>query len=152
MSKRILKLLAVASLAATILLLVSCTKETKEKPSDRVGWLTSYDDAVRLAEKDKRMIMIDFYADWCGWCKRLDNDTYVDRDVVAKAHEFVSLRVDADAERGLTSQYNVRGLPTILFIDPSGREVHRVVGFRSPTAFLAEMDVALQAFRLSRGS
>ena len=127
----------------------SCAKESDEAGGDSVTWLESYDEAVSLAEKKDRPIMIDFYADWCGWCKRLDSDTYSDKSVVAKAEHFVSLKIDADVEKGLSSRYKIAGLPTILFIDHRGREIHRVVGYRPAQGFLKEMDAALTSFKSS---
>lgn len=125
----------------------SCAKETKEEAASEITWLTSYDDAIAAAKKNKQPVMIDFYADWCGWCKRLDSDTYVSADVVALAQDFVSLKIDADVDKELSSTYKVVGLPTILFIDANGKEVHRVVGYRPPDDFVKEMNSALAAFK-----
>lgn len=136
------------TMSVAVLMLGSCAKEGEES-AESLKWLGSYDEALSLAKDKNRPIMIDFYADWCGWCKRLDSDTYSDRSVIEKAQEFVSLKIDADVERGLSSRYKVSGLPTILFIDSAGREIHRVVGYRPAQGFLKEMDTALTAFRSS---
>jgi thiol:disulfide interchange protein DsbD len=138
--------IAIALLLATQML-VSCARETKEEAASEVTWLTAYDEAITAAKKNKQPVMIDFYADWCGWCKRLDSDTYVDKDVVALAQDFVSLKIDADAEKSISSKYKVVGLPTILFIDSNGNEIHRVVGYRPPEDFVKEMNAALEAFK-----
>ena len=126
---------------------VSCAKETTEEAASEVTWLTSYEEAMTSAKKNKQPIMIDFYADWCGWCKRLDSDTYVHEDVVTLAQGFVSLKIDADVEKAISSKYKVVGLPTILFIDANGNEIHRVVGYRPPEDFVKEMNSALEAFK-----
>jgi len=128
-------------------IIASCAKETKEEAAGEVTWLTSYEEAMTAAKKNKQPVMIDFFADWCGWCKRLDSDTYIDKDVVALAEDFVSLKIDADVEKELSSRYKVVGLPTILFIDASGNEIHRVVGYRPPEDFVKEMNSALAAFK-----
>jgi len=128
-------------------MLASCTRETKEEAASEVTWLTSYEEAMTSAKKNNQPIMIDFYADWCGWCKRLDSDTYVHEDVVTLAQGFVSLKIDADVEKAISSKYKVVGLPTILFIDTNGNEIHRVVGYRPPEDFVKEMNSALEAFR-----
>jgi thiol:disulfide interchange protein DsbD len=139
------------SLLLAIQLLSSCAKETEEA-SEGVKWLASLEEAVEVAKKKDQPIMVDFYADWCGWCKRLHSETYVHEDVVSRAQDFVSLMIDADAERDLSSKYRVAGLPTILFIDHAGREIHRVVGYRSAPSFVTEMDRALEAFRGKAGT
>lgn len=152
MPRKQLKGFVFISLLIAVQLLASCAKETGEEAATKVNWMTSYEDAITAAKKNKQPIMIDFHADWCSWCKRLDSSTYVDKDVVALAKEFVSLKVDADMERSISSEYKVVGLPTILFIDPTGKEIHRVVGYRPPAAFLNEMNVALESFQGKRGS
>ena len=141
--------------SAVLILLVivafaSCTKETAEVTGD-LEWLTSFDQALQLAQQKSKPVMIDFYADWCGWCKRLDSDTYVHKDVVSKAGGFVSLKIDADVERELSSKYRIAGLPTILFLDHTGKEIHRVVGYRQADKFVEEMEVALVAYRKKAG-
>lgn len=128
----------------------SCTKETAEVGGS-LEWLTSFDNALQTAQQKHKPIMIDFYADWCGWCKRLDTDTYAHADVVSKAEDFIALKIDADVERGLSSRYRIAGLPTILFIDQTGSEIHRVVGYRRPQQFVQEMETALKAFRGKTG-
>lgn len=141
--------------SAVLILLVivafaSCTKEKAEVAGD-LEWLTSFDEALQLAQQKSKPIMIDFFADWCGWCKRLDSDTYAHEDVVSKAGDFISLKIDADIERDLSSRYKIAGLPTILFIDNTGREIHRVVGYRQADKFVQEMDAALAAYKERAG-
>jgi thiol:disulfide interchange protein len=132
-----------------LLALVSCAKEKKEARGggDAIAWVTSYEAALQTARDERCAVMIDFYTDWCGWCKKLDADTYVDKQVIAASSDFVSLKLNADAERAIAVRYNITGFPTILFIDSAGNEVHRVVGYRPPQAFLAEMKTALAAFQ-----
>ena len=147
-------LIAVTLLSVVTGLCGSCAKEAEEPSAEaeEVQWLTSFDEALKAAQKKNQPVMIDFYADWCGWCKRLDSGTYVDDAVVSKSAEFVSLKLDADVERSISSKYRVAALPTILFLDAHGEEIHRVVGFRPPERFLNEMEIALQAFRTKVGS
>jgi thiol:disulfide interchange protein len=136
---------ACAFLAAVTL--ISCAKEKRETRAEGAGleWLTSMDAAMEAARHENRPVMIDFYTDWCAWCKRLDADTYADKQVIAAAGDFVAVKINADVERALAAKYKVTGFPTILFTDAAGNEIHRVVGYRPPQGFLAEMNGALQA-------
>jgi len=132
-----------------LLALASCAKEKKEARAQRdaIAWLTSYEAAVQTAREERCAIMIDFYTDWCGWCKKLDADTYADKQVISASGDFVSLKLNADQERAVAVRYNITGFPTILFVDSAGNEVHRVVGYRPPQAFFAEMKTALAVFQ-----
>jgi thioredoxin-like negative regulator of GroEL len=83
--------------------------------------------------------MIDFWADWCGWCHRLDQTTYVDPEVVKLvASDFIAVKIDTESGQRsaeIASKYNVQSLPTISFISPSGRPIDKVTGFQGPGPF-----------------
>lgn len=132
--------------AIVSMLHLGCAKEKREGSAELV-WLDSFDEAVRIADQKNKMIMIDFYADWCGWCKRLDETTYKDADVIAKGKNLINVRIDADREHELVKRYKISGLPTILFIDSTGKEIHRVVGYRQPQDFVKEMAFAESNFK-----
>ncbi|AUV81301.1 thioredoxin [Salinigranum rubrum] len=72
-----------------------------------------------------RVVLVDFYADWCGPCKMLEPT--VER--VARETPAAVAKVDIDSLQGLASQYQVRGVPTLLLFS-GGAPVERVVGVR----------------------
>ena len=45
--------------------------------------------------------MVDFWAEWCGWCHHLDTTTYVDPTVVKLAHDFVAVKVDTEGKASM---------------------------------------------------
>ena len=137
-----LPLCAVVALAIA----VSCGKEKREgRAETAIQWADSFDAALAAAGDKNLPVMIDFYTDWCGWCKKLDADTYVDTQVIAAAKGFVSVKINADLDRETASRYKITGFPTILFVDAAGGEIHRVIGYRPPQDFLREMNQALEA-------
>jgi thiol:disulfide interchange protein len=110
---------------------------------DEIAWGHSLADGLKQAAEQKKPLMVDFYTDWCGWCKRLDEETYRDSKVVAKAKEFVAVKVNAEQDSDSAAKYSVDGFPTIVFLNSSGKEIHRVAGFAPPSDFLKQMDAAL---------
>ena len=95
-------------------------------------------------ESGKRLVLVDFYATWCGPCKKLDSTTWKDqavKDWLAK--EAVCLKVDTDKEEALPGRYRIVALPTILMLRPDGTEIDRLVGYRDAKTFLAEARDAL---------
>ena len=115
-----------------------------------IRWEHRFDEAVKKARAAKKPIMVDFWADWCNWCHRLDQTTYVDPLVVKLAEEFIAVKVDT--ERGRKNQeialrYNVSTLPTIAFISPGGRQILRLDGFQGPGQFPRTMEAARDAAR-----
>jgi thiol:disulfide interchange protein len=152
LAKTKLSLIAISFMLAIVVLSCSREEEKAKAEQNTVDWKHSFDDALRIAQQKNMPVMIDFHADWCGWCKRLDDDTYAHEDVVAKSESFVSLKIDADAERSISQRYRVAALPTILFLDHSGKEIHRVVGYRPAARFVDEMNLALDAYSSKTGS
>lgn len=112
--------------------------------SNSINWQLDYNQAISSAQSAKKPVMIDFYVNWCGWCKVLDRDTYTDPDVVKLSRQFVCVKVDGDKNDNLTSQYNITGYPTIIFLDSTSREANRVGGYEKPGPFLKDMQSALR--------
>lgn len=105
--------------------------------------------AVEAAIASGRPVMMDFSADWCVSCHELEDATFTDRRVIEVARDFRTFRVDLtrfnspDAERW-RQRFEIRGLPTIVFLDARGDEVReaRVEGFLPPERFIERMQLA----------
>jgi thiol:disulfide interchange protein len=116
----------------------------KRGPAMPVGWAAGYDEALKEAGSKKSLAMVDFYTDWCGWCKKLDSDVYTDGAVSARLAKMAATKVDAEKGDGpeLARRFRVSGFPTVLFLAPDGTEISRIEGYVPATEFLAEIDRA----------
>ncbi len=111
-----------------------------------IRWEKGFDDALRKARRAGKPLIVDFWADWCSWCERLDETTYVDPWVVRRAQEFVAVKVDTEGSRRdleVARRYQVSSLPTIVFLSPDGRQLGRVDGYQGPGVFPRTLDAAL---------
>ncbi|MDY0108794.1 MAG: cytochrome c biogenesis protein CcdA [Candidatus Krumholzibacteria bacterium] len=91
-------------------------------------------------------IIIDFWATWCAYCKKLDREVWNVPAVVQESLRFITIKVDAtrpdDADMAAVKQmFRVPGLPTIAFIDTNGRILHgrTLSGWHDAAAVLAAM-------------
>lgn len=64
-----------------------------------IKWI-SIEEAYRLQQQQPKKILVDIYASWCGWCKRMDNTTFVDPEVVQYINDnFYAVKFDAETKR-----------------------------------------------------
>ena len=93
------------------------------------------------ARQSQQWVMVDLYADWCVACKEFEQYTFSRRSVQSALSEFKKLQIDVTANtaehKQLLSDYQVLGLPTLLFFSPNGEELKqwRVTGFLDEDAF-----------------
>ncbi len=101
-------------------------------------WLTDYDEALVLAKKLDRPVLINFTgSDWCGWCIKLAKEVF-SQDVFVKyaGENYVLLKLDFPrkieqtpemkaANESLAKKYGIEGFPTLVFVDYTGKELTR---------------------------
>src|SRR3954453_733370 len=126
---------------AFILLIGGVAFAIPPRKGAEVHW-QKYDAAV--AATTGKPIVIDFFATWCIPCKELDEKTFSDATVAKDLDRFTRVKADltnADDPivKELTKRYAIVGVPTVVFIDSSGREQQqlRLTGFEPPDKFLA---------------
>ena len=93
-----------------------------------------------LAEAAERgvPVFVDFSTSWCGWCRRLEQDTYSHPSVWGRLKDtFALAHLDGDKEKELVQQYGVRGYPNLLILDKDGQVLFRHAGYANPETFLA---------------
>ncbi|MFN2239218.1 MAG: thioredoxin family protein [Thermoanaerobaculia bacterium] len=106
-------------------------------------WKKSPADALKVAKAENKLIFVDLFADWCGWCHRFEADI-VPTEVFQKATaNMVMLRVDTE-DRGegtqLAKRYGVSRLPTFLILTPEGTIAALIQGYAPAEQFVARMN------------
>jgi len=99
-------------------------------------------DVVAKAEKDAKPIFIDFFTDWCGWCKKLDKDVFSQASVAEVMKAMVAVHADAEDKgeyQELAKKYGAHGYPTMVVVTAKGEEVDRIVGYMPPAGFTKEI-------------
>jgi thiol:disulfide interchange protein DsbD len=117
-----------------------------------------YSDGLLVAARDAgKPLVIDFYADWCIPCRELDEITFKDQRLQKYADQFVFLKADltrniSEVSESVKERYGIRGVPTILFLKPSGEELSslRLNGFEKPDLFIARMERASEGIMKGR--
>ena len=73
-------------------------------------------------------VLVDFYADWCGPCKRLDT-------ILEEINDIDILKVNVDLFQNISNKYGVMSIPTIIIFD-KGNEIKKSIGFKTKNELL----------------
>lgn len=102
----------------------------------------SFDDALAAAKKEKKMVFIDFYTDWCGPCKMMARDVFPQKKVGDYFNgKFVCLKLNAEKEgKELAKKYNVRAYPTYVVVDADGKQRMEAKGAMEADEFINKIE------------
>jgi thioredoxin-related protein len=137
-----------------IFALFTCWMAEQACASD-LAWLDNVPQAIDQAKRENKLIMLDFTgSDWCGWCKKLNAETfskpefinYAGKNLVLvevdfPAHKPLSDTVKA-ANKALKENYKVKGFPTLVVLKPDGTVLWQKVGYLAggPEAMIAKLN------------
>lgn len=89
--------------------------------------ITTFSELQEIAPT-KKYTVIDFYADWCGPCKKL-KPLFLEWSQNPQYQDISFLKVDADQDEDLCQKYSIKGLPTVVFLNQECENIYQVIGF-----------------------
>jgi len=112
-----------------------------------VTWHPYSEQVLAEAQRQQKPVILDFYADWCAPCRELDEVTFHDPEIVNQTkRDIIMIKVDLTRKGNpvhadLLGQYNVKGVPTVVFLDHQGKERRnlRLVDYLPADQFLIRM-------------
>lgn len=120
--------LAALSIAAAVVAasVAAVAQNGKHGP---IPWMNSLEKGRKVAAKQKKPLMADYYAEWCPPCKAMKTTTWTDKAVAERAKRFVPVLVDIDKQRKQADDAKITAVPTVVFYDSRGRELVRSTGY-----------------------
>jgi len=102
-------------------------------------WLKSLATAQQKAKASKQLIFVDMFADWCGWCHRMEQEVFPSQAFQNATDDLVLLRLNtedgADGSK-LAQRFQVTSLPTFLLITPDMTIAGIIRGYAPPNDFV----------------
>ena len=116
----------------------------------KIKSLADLEAAVARANQAGKPAMLDFYADWCVECVRMERNTFGEPEIQTLFGQIQPLQADVTAndetDQALMAEYGIIGPPAILFFDRHGKELRgfRLVGYFTPEEFAEHLERVLE--------
>jgi thioredoxin-related protein len=139
-----------------LIALLACCAVAQIRAAD-LTWLTDVPKAEQQAKAGNKLVLLDFTgSDWCGWCMKLDKDTfeqtefedYAAKNLVLVQLDYPQHKEQSDdlksANAALAKKYEIDGYPTLIALKPDGTVAWKQVGYLEggPKALIAQLDEA----------
>jgi thiol:disulfide interchange protein len=102
------------------------------------------DEVLARAQKENKPVVLDFFAEWCAPCLRMEKTTFKDEKVRALLERCVFVRVDTDKHPEIARRMMVEGLPDIRFVLPDGKVIRQLRSFQDAESFASELEGLLR--------
>jgi len=109
--------------------------------SKEIEW-QSFANGIARSKSENKKLFVHFYADWCGACKLMENNTFQDPDIIGYLNEnFVSIKVNTDRQQQISAMFRIQYLPDNWFITAKGSPIGHQPGYITS----AQLKMILQA-------
>lgn len=105
-------------------------------------WHKSVEAAQKVAKEKKQLILVDMFAEWCGWCHRFEKEVFPAKVFQDATADMVLLRLNTeDTKEGtqMARKFGVTSLPTFLLLTPDLASAGQIRGYAPPDAFVQKL-------------
>ena len=145
-------LLGLLIIISVVIVGPSCTRDDASsgqlQEGSPVQWL-GFNDGIDKARSEKKPIFVEFYTDWCPYCKMFQKETIAERKVARMlAENFVYVRLNAEDSTSqvnyngktlsnveLANSFSITAFPSLVFLDSGGKPITMLSGFIPPDDF-----------------
>jgi thiol:disulfide interchange protein DsbD len=126
------------------------TAQTAHATFKQIKSVDDLNTELAAAKATGTPVMLDFYADWCTYCKQMERETFSDGRVIGLMDRMVLLQADVtrqdDADKALQEHIGIPAPPAMIFWGSDGAELKhlRLLGFKGPGEFVPHLTEALK--------
>ena len=117
-------------------LVVPLASQSRAEPAATIAW-QDYESAQKASQGQSRKFLLYFYTDWCGYCRKLDKETFSDKAVADYINNnFIPVRINSEKMPKVAGRYSVSGVPDLRFVSAKGEDIARWPGYIEASKFL----------------
>ncbi|OFY63546.1 MAG: hypothetical protein A3H98_14680 [Bacteroidetes bacterium RIFCSPLOWO2_02_FULL_36_8] len=148
-----------------LLIIKSNVKEYAVYAQTGFPWKT-WEEAIKVSQETGKIIMIEFYTDWCGWCRKMENETFTDEKVLTRLNAgYIPVRVNPEKNgefimdgtklntRTFTDKIThgrLRGYPMLVFYSAKTKSYSFQSGYISGKDFYNLLDQVREKFSVGK--
>jgi TolA-binding protein len=144
--KSLLGILIVCMALLAIFPLSGFSAEPAGESAVKIAWTHTLSAGLAQASLENKLIIVDLVADWCGWCRQMETQTWANPKIIQLTQQYVFLRLNGEKEKDgieLVEKFQVDGYPTVMLLNADGTEFERFEGFMSADQFLTRLNTSL---------
>ena len=145
------------TLVLAFLFLFAWNAQAQDK--EEIKW-HSFDEVMALSDKEPKMIFVKVYTDWCGWCKKMDKETFTDSKVIQYINEnFYAVKMNAEdsgkkykfrgkdyTDETMARTMRVNSYPNFVIMDAAMENITQLPGYREADDFVASLHKLMDTF------
>jgi thioredoxin-related protein len=126
---------------------------------EEIKWM-KFEEAALATQHNPKMILVDVYTDWCGWCKKMDKETFTNPEVIAYVNaNFYPVKLHGEkedrkftfkgkeyTEASMAKTMRVSSYPNFVIMDVTMENITQLPGYRQPKPFIEGLEGIVKRF------
>ncbi len=111
------------------------SSKASKNDEDKIKWSGALGESLATAREAKKPLAVFVYAEWCGWCKKMERETFADKKIIKLSDSFVCVKANPEEDENFSSRFKIKEFPCVIFLKSDGTEIERHLGFKTSEEF-----------------